>query len=88
MLFLDLWGGHMEFVPMSGEPIRYADLPSTQIYPERAPAWNLIDSILDPTRNLSPATLGQTAMEVIEGACRSAETGKNVAVPSRICEPV
>lgn len=88
MLFLDLWGGHMEFVPMSGEPRRYADLPSTEVYPERAPAWNLIDSILDPTRNLSPATLGQAAMEVIEGACQSAETGKNVSVPSRVCELV
>ena len=88
MLFLDLWGGHMEFVPMSGQPNRYPDLPSAEIYPERAPAWNLIDSILDPTRNLAPAILGQAAMEVIEGACQSVETGKNIGIPSAVCETV
>jgi predicted dehydrogenase len=88
MLFLDLWGGHMEFVPMSGTPTRYADLPATEIYPERAPAWNLIDSILDPTRNISPATLGQIAMEVIEGACQSASTGENISIHSGTCEKV
>lgn len=87
-LFLDLWRGHMEFVPMSGEPNRYPNLPPTEIYPERAPAWNLIDSILDPARNLAPATLGQAAMEVIEGACQSAETGKNISVPGGVCETV
>ena len=78
----------MGFVPMSGEPHRYADLPSAEIYLERAPAWNLIDSILDPARNLAPATLGQAAMEVIEGACQSARSDENVAVPSRLCELV
>jgi predicted dehydrogenase len=88
MLFLDLWGGHMEFVPMSGEPTRYADLPTAEIYPERAPAWNLIDSILEPARNLAPATLGQIAMEVIEGACQSAETGKNISIRCGVCETV
>lgn len=88
MLFLDLWGGHMEFVPLSGEPTRYADLPAAEIYPERAPAWNLIDSILDPSRNLSPATLGQAAMEVIEGACKSAENGQNVRIHCGVCETI
>jgi predicted dehydrogenase len=88
MLFLDLWHGYMEFVPMSGASNRYPDLPTAEIYPERAPAWNLIDSILDPTRNLAPATLGQAAMEVIEGACQSARNGENVNVPSRLRELV
>lgn len=88
MLFLDLWDGHMEFVPMSGQPNRYPDLPPAEIYPERAPAWNLIDSILDPTWNLAPADLGLAAMEVIEGACQSAETGKNVRIPCAVCETI
>ena len=83
MLFLDLWGGHMEFVLMSGERHPYPDLPSDDIYPDKAPAWNLIDSILDPSRNLSPATLGQAAMEIVEAACQSASTGKNICIPSR-----
>lgn len=86
LLFLDLWGGHMEFVPMSGEPSPYPDLPSADIYPDRAPAWNLIDSILDPSLNLSPATLGHAAMEVIEAATHSANTGKNISVPHRLNE--
>jgi len=78
----------MEFIPMSGEPSRYLDLPSAEIYPERAPAWNLIDSIRDLARNLALAILGQGAMEVIEGACQSAKSGENVSVPSRLCELV
>jgi predicted dehydrogenase len=84
MLFLDLWGGHLEFVPMSGERHPYPDLATGDIYPEKAPASNLIDSIFDSSRNLSPAILGQAAMEVIEAACHSAATGKNISVPSRL----
>jgi predicted dehydrogenase len=88
MLFLDLWGGHMEFVSMSGVRHSYPDLASDNIYPDRAPAWNLIDSILEPSRNLSPATLGRAAMQVIEAACQSANTGKNICISSEIDEDV
>ncbi len=84
MLFLDLWGGHMEFVAMSGERHPYPDMASEDIYPDRAPARNLIDSILDSSLNLSPATLGQAAMEIVEAACQSASTGKNVCMSRRI----
>ena len=80
MLFLDLWGGHMEFVPMEGDPLVYPSLAESEIYPHRAPAMNLIDSILDPSANRSPATLGQAAMEVVEAACRSAGSGRNITV--------
>lgn len=82
MLFLDLWRGKMEFVPMEGEPRVYADLPEDAIYPHQAPARNLIDCILRPERNQSPATLGVAAMEVIEGATRSAASGRNIPVAS------
>ena len=80
MLFLDLWGGHMEFVPMEGDPLVYPSLAESEIYPHRAPAMNLIDSILDPSANRSSATLGQAAMEVVEAACRSAGSGRNITV--------
>jgi predicted dehydrogenase len=80
MLFLDLWKGQMEFHTMSGGHETYPDLESNQIYPYQAPAMNLIDSILDPARNQSPASLGVAAMEVIEAACLSSASGKNIHV--------
>lgn len=87
MLFLDLWRGKMEFIPFIGEPRTYPDLEGDEIYPHQAPAQNLIDSIFDPLRNQSPATLGIAAMEVIEAACRSAKTGENVLVSSLVEQP-
>jgi predicted dehydrogenase len=78
MLFLDLWGGHMEFVPMEGNPRQYSDLADSEIYPHLAPATNLIDSILDPLANRSPATLGYAAMQIVETACLSAGSGRNI----------
>jgi predicted dehydrogenase len=78
MLFLDLWGGHMQFVPMEGNPRQYPDLADSEIYPHLAPATNLIDSIVDPSTNRSPATLGYAAMQIVEAACRSAESGRNI----------
>lgn len=82
MIFLDLWHGTMQFVPLQGRPHPPLSLAEADVYPHQAPAQNLIDSILDPMRNQAPATLGVTAMEVIEAACRSAETGRNVPVSS------
>ena len=82
MLFLDLWRGQMEFVPLVGAPEKYPNLAENAIYPHEAPALNLIDSIRDPRSNRSPATLGVAAMEVIEAACRSAKSGSNVLVSS------
>lgn len=87
MLFLDLWRGTLEFVPLVGESYNYPALEEDAIYPHRAPAINLIDSIQNPSRNQSPATLGVAAMEVIEGACRSAKSGNNILVSSLVGQP-
>jgi predicted dehydrogenase len=87
MLFLDLWRGKLEYVPLSGEPRVYPDLEDDAVYPHQAPALNLIDSILNPLRNQSPATLGVAAMEVIEGATRSVKSGNNVLVSSLVEQP-
>ena len=87
MLFLDLWRGKMEFVPLVGEPHIYPDLKEDAVYPHEAPAINLIDSVLNPLRNQSPATLGVAAMEVIEGATRSVKSGNNVLVSSLVEQP-
>jgi len=88
MLFLDLWRGKLEYVPFIGAPCTYPDLPEDAIYPHQAPALNLIDSIRDPRRNQSPATLGVAAMDVIEAACLSAKSGDNVRVSSLLEQPV
>jgi predicted dehydrogenase len=82
LLYLDLWQGTMEFTSMSGEVEAYPPLPPDEIYPHKAPAMNLIDSIVDPSCNRSPAWLGVAAMEMIEAACISAKNGQNVLIPS------
>lgn len=87
IIFLDLWHGKLEFVPLTGQPHSYPDLEEDAVYPHQAPARNLIDSILDPGRNQSPATLGVAAMEVIEGACRSVKSGTNILVSSLMEQP-
>ena len=86
MLFLDLWRGKMELVRMTGERCVYQDLAVEEIYPHTAPAKNLIDSILDPACNRSPATLGLAGMETIEAACRSAASGRDIRVTRKAGE--
>lgn len=80
ILYMDLWRGAMEFTTMSGQLVTYPALSPSEIYPHKAPAINLVDSIFDPSRNRSPASLGVAAMEVIEAACISAINGQNVLV--------
>lgn len=81
LLFLDLWCGTMRFVSMDGStPIEYPDLSESEIYPEQAPARDLIDSIVNKRPNGSPGTLGWSSMEVIEAACQSARSGANVVI--------
>lgn len=82
MLYLDLWRGTMVLTSMAGETITYPELGLDEIYPHQAPAINLIDSLFDPSCNRSPASLGVSAMEVIEAACMSASTGKNIIIPT------
>ena len=80
MLFLELWKGTMEFHDRDGEISRYPNLTDVKIYPSHAPAQNLIDTITGKSENGSPATLGLSAMRMIDGACRSAESGRNIVV--------
>lgn len=80
ILFLDLWKGTMEFIPMHGNPVLMQNLNSEEIYPEQAPAFNLVDAITGDDTNRSPAVLGIAAMEIIEAAVRSAQNSNNVKV--------
>lgn len=82
LLYLELWQGTMAFTSMSGEVEVYPTLPQDEVYPHKAPAINLIDSIVDPSCNRSPAWLGVAAMEMIEAASISAKNGQNVLIAS------
>lgn len=81
LLCLELWRGTMQFVPMNGsEPIDYPDLAAREIYPEQAPAIDLVESIVESRPNHSPGTLGLSSMQLIEAACESALSGTNVVI--------
>jgi predicted dehydrogenase len=80
ILFLDLWRGRMEVVLHNGQVQRWPDLAGDDIYPHLAPAMNLVDSVLDPACNRSPGELGLAAMQLIEAACESACSGRDVLV--------
>ena len=69
-------------VPHTGQTQRWPDLPEEEIYPHQAPALNLVDSVLNPACNRSPAGLGLAAMQLIEAACKSARSGQDVQVPA------
>lgn len=73
---------------MSDKTVSYPELNLGKVYPHEAPAINLIDSILDPACNRSPALLGVAAMEVIEAACISATSRQSVLVPRLVEQTV
>ena len=80
VIFLELWKGTFSHLRMDGRQDSLPDLPSDGIYPDRAPAINLINTILGKEENRSPGHLGLTAMDVIEAACESAKSGRNVVI--------
>jgi len=80
VLFLELWRGHGEIVPFEGERQHLPDLSKDEIYPEQAPAINLVDSALGVAPNGSDGRLGLSSMEVIEAACASAKSGQAVRI--------
>jgi predicted dehydrogenase len=82
ILFLELWHGKMKLLRFDGETEVFPPLEEDEIYPSHAPAQNLIDCVLNPHLNQSPGTLGAAAMELIEAACISARSGRNVLVES------
>jgi predicted dehydrogenase len=80
MLLIELWKGKMELHDMDSQVHCYPDLSEEEAYPILAPAENLVDTILGKAPNGSPATLGLAAMRVIEAACESNRTGKNIFI--------
>jgi predicted dehydrogenase len=78
MLLLELWTGTMEFHPRRGKVVVYPVLDNADAYPLYAPASNLVDTALGVAENKSPGELGHYAMKIIEAACTSARTGRNI----------
>ncbi len=77
---LELWRGTMTLIDFAGERIEFQSLQENEIYPSRSPALNFIDAILGQAANGSPGGLGLASMEIIEAACQSAQTGRNVII--------
>lgn len=80
ILLMELWKGTMSYHPFEGESIEYPDLRADEIYPEKAPVLNFIDTCLGLDTNGSPGELGLAAMKIIEGACTSDKTGKPIKI--------
>ena len=80
MLLLELWQGTMEFHPRKGEVVVYPTIDEKISYPMHDPANNLVDAALGRAENRSPGALGFYAMKIIEAACISARSGRNVLV--------
>ena len=80
ILLMELWKGRCEFVSFEGERETLPDLAPDDIYPVRAPARNLIETVLGNETNASPGALGLVSMRIIEAACRSARDGRAVTV--------
>jgi len=78
MIFMELWKGTMSIHKRDRQVDEQEPLEESEIYPHEAPARNLIDAIAGKAENISPAVLGLSAMEIIEAACHSADTGKAV----------
>lgn len=81
MIYLELWKGTMSVHHRDKKKEEMKPLADDELYPHEAPARNLIDAITGRAENLSPATCGLSAMEIIEAACQSADSGQ--AVPCR-----
>ena len=80
ILQLELWRGTMTLIDFAGKRTEFQSLQENEIYPSRSPALNFIDAILGQAANGSPGDLGLASMEIIEAACESAQTGRNVII--------
>ena len=80
MIYMELWNGTFSAHYRDGRVEHFDPLPEEERYPHEAPARNLVDAALGKSDNGSPATLGLAAMEIIEAACRSADTGEHVII--------
>jgi predicted dehydrogenase len=87
VLLLELWKGKMAFINFEDQRTVYDPLSADEIYPARAPAVNLIETAINPSKNGSPGTLGLASMEIIQAACESSLSGRNITIrPVRVSQ--
>lgn len=84
LILMELWDGTLEFHRRGETPVIYPRLAPQEVYPLFAPVNNLIDVARGAAENGSPGEHGLCAMEIIEAACASATTGRNIAVKRRM----
>ena len=77
ILQLELWRGAMTLIDFADKRTEFKPLAENEIYPSHAPTLNFVDAVLGKKPNGSPGELGLAAMEIIEAACESAQTGRN-----------
>jgi predicted dehydrogenase len=80
ILQLELWHGAMTLVDFAGKQTDFPQLEENEIYPAQSPALNFIDAILGRASNGSPGELGLASMEIIEAACKSAQSVRNETI--------
>ena len=80
MIKLDLAGGTMSVYAPDTPPRTLPPLGEDGLYLRYDPATNLVDLVLGDAPNRSPGTLGLSAMKIIDAACRSAKTGRNIVI--------
>jgi len=78
ILMLELWRGTMTMVDFAGERTGFTPVAPDATYPAQAPAGNFIDAIRGSAPNGSSGELGLASMEIIEAACQSANSGRNI----------
>lgn len=80
ILQLELWRGTMMLTDFAGKRTGFKTLAEHEIYPSQSPALNFIDTLLGKAPNGSTGDLGLASMEIIEAACKSAQTGHNEVI--------
>ena len=69
---------HWDFATSSFEYPQFTT--DGELYPRFSPAKNLVDVVLGEASNQSPGRIGLSAMQIIEGACKSSRTKNCVAI--------
>ena len=77
---LDLNAGTLVIAGSDGSVTRAGPLQPNERSPEQAPAGNLVDIILGRGANESPASVGLTTVELIDGMYRAATSGRSIAI--------
>ena len=83
MLLMELYKGTLEVHDERGRVKRHPAAPGRDVSDPRT-ANNFIDAIARTAPDGAPGVDGAVSMEIIEAACRSARSGRNIKVPTRL----